>query len=175
MKRYLLSFFLLGTLVMMVVMAKTGATLKTAATPLGILNLEIAYNISKTTAVINAWSPSKELDNISLAKVNTYWDFLFLFFYAGFLFIACKKIAANSTGPVASAGNIIAKAALGAGFLDILENAGMLITLNGYPSSAVSFCTTFISIIKWGLAIIAVIYVLTGLLVLGYRKIKQLK
>jgi len=172
MKKYTIPFFLLGSVVMIYVMAKTGAPLKTPATLHGILDLEFAYNAEKTTVVINAWA---SLDNIVAAKLNTWLDFLFLFFYAGFLFIACKKIAANSTGPVASAGNIIAKAALGAGFLDILENAGMLITLNGYPSSAVSFCTTFISIIKWGLAIIAVIYVLTGLLVLGYRKIKQLK
>lgn len=172
MKRYLLSFFLLGTLVMMVVMAKTGATLKTAATPLGILNLEFAYNISKTTAVINAWTPSKELDNISIAKANTYWDFLFLFFYAGFLFIACKKISTTGKGRFAHAGHIIAKAALVAGFLDILENAGMLFSLNGNLSSTVSLSTTGVSVIKWVLAIIAVLYVLTGLLVNGSRKLK---
>jgi len=173
MKRYLLPFFLLGTLVMMVVMAKTGDTLKTAATPLGILDLEFAYNISKTTTVINAWAPARSgLDNISMAKVNTYWDFVFLFFYTGLLFIACKKISATGKGSFAKAGKFIAKAALVAGFLDILENTGMLISLNGNLSSTVSLSTTVISIIKWGLAFIAVIYVITGLLALGYRKIK---
>ena len=86
--------------------------------------------------------------------------------------MACKKIAANIKGPVAKAGSIIAKSALLAGFLDIIENAGMLLTLNNNGSSAIAFCTTFISIIKWGLAIIAVLYVLTGLLVLAYRRIK---
>lgn len=172
MKKLLLPLFLIGTIAMMVVMLKTGATLKTAETPLGILDLEFAYNTTKTSAIINAWAPTTVLDNIAVAKVNTYWDFLFLFFYAGFLFMACKKIAANLKGPVAKAGNIIAKAALLAGFLDVLENAGMLITLHGHVSSAIAFCTTFISIIKWGLAIIAVLYVLTGLLVLAYRRIK---
>ena len=172
MKKLLLPFFFLGSIAMMVVMLKTSASLKTDATPMGIIDLEFAYNTTKTSAIINAWAPTNELDNISVAKVNTYWDFLFLFFYAGFLFMACKKIAANIKGPVAKAGNIIAKAALLAGFLDVLENAGMLLTLNNQGSSTVAFCTTFISIIKWGLALIAVLYVLTGLLVLTYRRIK---
>ena len=96
-----------------------------------------------------------------------------LFFYAGFLFLACKKIASNIKGPVATAGNIIAKGALVAGFLDILENAGMLYTLSYHDSSAIAFATTFTSVIKWVLALIAVLYVLTGLLVLAYRRIKH--
>ncbi len=171
MKKLLLPFFLTGTLMMMVVMAKTGSTLKTPATPMGILDLEFAYNMSKTVTVLNAWAPTPQLDNITVAKINTWWDFVFLFFYAGFLFIACKKIAATFNGPVARAGNIIAKAAILAGILDILENIGMFITLHGHTSSVVAFGTTFISVIKWLLAIIAVLYVLTGLLVLAYRKI----
>ncbi|HMK05073.1 MAG TPA: hypothetical protein VK489_12805 [Ferruginibacter sp.] len=167
MKKLLLPFFLLGSLLMIYIMMKTGATLKTPATPLGILNLEFAYKESKATAVINAWIPS---GNINAARVNTYWDFVFLFFYSFFLFFACKQIAANLKGTVAKAGNLVAKAALLAGFLDILENAGMLYTLSGTVSDSIAFLTTFISVIKWILAVIAVLYVLTGALVLGYRK-----
>lgn len=170
MQKLLFPFFLIGTIAMMVVMAKTGATLKTDAAPMGILDLEFAYSPNKTTPIINSWI---QTDNISAAKVNTYWDFLFLFFYAGFLFLACKKIATNINGPAAKAGNLIAKAAILAGFLDVFENAGMLLTLNNQGSSAIAFATTFFSVIKWGLVIIAVLYVLTGLLVLAYRKIKS--
>ena len=172
MKKYSLLFFFIGTLVMMVVMAKTGAILKTDAAPMGILNLEFAYNTTKTTTIINSWASINHADVISAAKINTYWDFLFLFFYAGFLFLACKKIATNINGPFAKAGNFIAKGALLAGFLDVLENLGMLITLHRHTSSTVAFCTTFFSVIKWGLALMAVFYMLAGLLVLAYRKIK---
>jgi hypothetical protein len=172
MQKLLLPFFFIGSMAMIVVMTKTGATLKTPATPMGILDLEFAYNTEKTTAVLNAWAPTSGTDNIAAAKINTYWDFLFLFFYAGFLFLACKKIAANIQGPVARAGNLIAKAALLAAVLDIIENACMLLTLNDQGSPTVAFCTTFISVIKWGLALIAVLYVLTGLLALAYRRIK---
>jgi len=169
MQKLLLPFFFVGTIAMMIVMAKTGATLK-PATPHGILDLEFAYNTAKTAAVLKAWAPTNELDNIAVAKTNTYWDFLFLFFYAGFLFIACKKIASKIKGPVSKAGNFIAKGAIWAGFLDILENIGMLLTLSNHGSSAIAFATTFVSVIKWGLAIIAVLYVLTGLLALAFRK-----
>lgn len=169
-KKLLLPFFLIGTIAMMFVMAKTGAILKTPEIPMGILNLEFAYNTAKTTPIINSWASISSTDVITAAKINTYWDFLFLFFYAGFLFLACKKIASNTNGGFSNAGKIIAKGALLAGVLDIIENTGMLLTLNNQGSSAIAFCTTFVSVIKWALAIIAVLYVLTGLLALAFRK-----
>jgi hypothetical protein len=152
---------------MIYVMMTTGAALKTAATPLGILDLEFAYNEIKAVAVVNAWASA---GSIAAAKINTWWDFVFLFFYSFFLFFACKKIAANLKGMVSKAGNMIANASLLAGFFDILENSGMLYTLNGSISDSVAFLTAFFSVVKWILVIIAVLYVLTGTLVLGYRK-----
>ena len=172
MKKLLLPFFFIGTIAMMFVMVKTGAPLKTAATPLGILDLEFAYNSTQVTSIINAWKTPGHPHKIFVAIYNTFWDFLFLFFYAGFLFLACKKIAATVKGPVARAGYLIARGALLAGFLDVLENIGMLISLHGHVSAPVSFLTVFFSVIKWGLVIIAVLYVLTGLLQWAYQKIK---
>ena len=55
---------------MIVVMAKTGATLKTAATPNGILDLEFAYNSTKTTAVTNAWAANNIVDNIAFVALH---------------------------------------------------------------------------------------------------------
>ena len=170
MKKYTIPFFLLGSVVMIYVMAKNGAPLKTPATLHGILDLEFAYNAEKTTVVINAWA---SLDNIVAAKLNTWLDFLFLFFYSLFLFFACKKIAGTFHGMVAKSGQLIAKGALVAGFLDILENMGMLIALNGHISGSIALCTTFVSVIKWVLAIMALLYVLTGVITLGYRIIKN--
>ena len=168
MKKLLLPFFLIGTIAMVMVMNKTGASLKTESTPMGILDLEFAYTATKTSNIITTW---KQTENIHVAIANTYWDFLFIFFYSGFLFLACKKIAANIKGQVAKAGKIIAKGAIFAGFFDVLENTGMLLTLNNDGSETIAFLTTFFSVIKWGLVIIAVLYLLTGLLVLSYRKI----
>ncbi len=157
---------------MMVVMAKTGAPLKTPATPLGILDLEFAYTDIKTTTIINAWYEESHPHKIFVAIYNTFWDFLFLFFYAGFLFLACKKIALNVKGTASKIGNLIARGAIVAGILDVFENIGMLLSLHGHIHQVISFLTVFFSVIKWGLAIIAVLYVLTGLLQWAFQKIK---
>ena len=170
MKKYTIPFFLIGSLVMVYVMTKTGAPLKTPGTLHGILDLEFAYNTAKASTVINAWTSS---GSIAAAKLNTWLDFLFLFFYSFFLFFACKIIAQIFDGAIAKAGHLIAKGALLAGLLDILENTGMLLTLNGHTSASIAFLTTFFSVIKWALALVAVLYILTGVLVSVYRKIKS--
>lgn len=162
MKKFLIPFFLIGSLVMIYVMAKTGQPLKTPVTPQGILNLEFAYNNDKVNTIVNNWTSINTVDTIAAAKLNTWLDFIFLFFYSGFLFIASKRISGLFGGGFGKAGKFIGKAALFAGFLDILENIGMLLSLSGRGSDTIAFCTTFVSIIKWGLALLAVLYVLTG-------------
>jgi hypothetical protein len=111
MKKYALLILLIGTAIMIVVMTKTGATLKTAATPKGILDLEFANSISKVTTVTAAWAPNNEVDNIGAAKTNTWLDFIFLVFYSLFLFLSCKKIGLISNGSFGKAGILIAKGA----------------------------------------------------------------
>lgn len=159
MKKYALLILLIGTCIMIVVMTKTGASLKTATTPKGILDLEFAYNTSKTTIVLNAWAPNSNIDNTGAAKLNTYLDFIFLFFYSLFLFFTCDKIARITKNKT---GSLIANGALYAGLLDVIENAGMLMTLSDGGSGTTAFITTFSSVIKWALAIAAVLYVLVG-------------
>ncbi len=145
-------------------MGKTSATLKTTATPCGILNLEFAYNTTKTAGVINAWEPN---NNITVAKNNTYYDFIFLAFYATFLFFTCKKIAEIKNS---NTGLLIANGAIAAGILDIAENAGMLFTLSGNVSGTVGFITTVCSLIKWVLVITAVAYCLAGIVYIILHK-----
>ncbi len=148
-------------------MAKTGAVLKTPEAPMGILNLEFAYNTSKTTLIINSWASISSVDIITAAKNNTYWDFLFLFFYALFLWYSCKKIAKLNNSKI---GFIIAKGALVAGVLDIGENIGMLVTLFNQPSNTIAILTTILATIKWVLVIIAVLYLLWNIISLGLAK-----
>ena len=172
MQKILLPVFLLGTIIMMLIMAQSSTLLTTPASPLGIINLEFAYNTAKTNDIINAWAPTAASNKIAAAKVNTYSDFLFLFFYAGFLFLGCKAVATNIKRGMAKAGHFIAGATLFAGFADVIENIGMLFSLNGLISPVISFCTALFSVIKWVVVLIALLYILTGLLVLAYRKIK---
>lgn len=153
-------FLASGSFFMMIVMAQTGATLKTPATPLGILNLEFAYSAEKAFAVILAWTGLIPADNVFAAIINTWLDFIFLLFYAPFLYQASKMLAIKHAGLLSSIGTVIAKGALAAGVLDVFENIGMLLTLNGHISNTVSMLTFLFSIIKWLLALAAVLYIL---------------
>ena len=154
-------FIIAGTFIMLYVMISTGKTLKTTATPLGMINLELAYNTSKITDVLTAWSVpgSDSVDNIKVAIKNTWLDFIFLFFYSLFLFYSCKSIAESFNGFLQKTGKFLAIGALYAGLLDIAENAGMLFTLNGFSSNSIALFTSICSAIKWILALSALIYV----------------
>jgi len=171
MKKILIPLFILGTGFMMYIMSQTSTLLKTPETKAGIINLELANTTSKTSAILTAWAPTATTNRIEVAKINTYWDLLFLFFYAGLLYLLCHFIADNTAGAIARAGRLVANAAIVAGICDVMENTGMLFSLNGLVSPIVSGCTAFFSVIKWGLVVIAILYVLVGLLVVGYRKV----
>lgn len=163
-----------GTVIMMVVMAKTGASLKTPATPKGIIDLEFAYSTTKANIVTNAWAwqPGKSTDNNSVARINTYIDFIFLIFYALFLFFTCDRIAWLTKS---NTGERIANGAIWAGLLDVIENAGMLYTLSGHGSGIMAFITTCCALIKWLLVIAAAGYAVVGIIqLLRHKKIRLL-
>lgn len=155
-------FIIAGTLIMMFVMMSTGKTLKTKATPLGIINLELAWNSSRADHVISAWSvPAPgNIDNIKVAIQNTWLDFIFLFFYSLFLFYLCLSISESSKGIIKVTGKLMAMAALNAGMLDIFENAGMLFTLNNFSSNGIALFTAVCSALKWFLVLCSVLYIL---------------
>ena len=162
MKRYSLVFFLVGSLVMIFVLTKTGEPLKTPSTPAGIINLELAFTQAKTETVINTWATINSTDTLAAARLNTWLDFIFIFFYSGLLFLSSKMITRTFAGAFGRAGRLVARAAILAGILDVLENTGMLLSLAGQGSAFISLATGICSAIKWGLALIAVLYVITG-------------
>ena len=162
-----------GTLIMMIVMAKTGATLKTPATPKGILDLEFAYSQTKVATVMTAWADNGSINNVRVAKENTWFDFIFIFFYSLLLSRVCNMIAISSQGLWSGTGRLLAKAALIAGLLDVLENIGMLITLGGHRSGIYAAFTAFSSILKWGIVIITLLYILIAGLVISYTKLTR--
>jgi len=165
-------FLVAGTFIMMYIMAVTGRSLYTSETPRGIVDLEFAYNNARTQAVLDAWSPvnSNGIDNIKVAIKNTWLDFIFLFFYSLFLFYCCKSISESYEGFINKLGTFFAMGALNAGLLDIGENAGMLITLNGFPSGSISLLTAIFSVIKWSLALAALAYIIIAGFSLLFKK-----
>jgi hypothetical protein len=162
MKNSVLFILLLGTLAMAWVMSDTGKPLVTAFTPHGIVDLELAYNTEKTNAVTSSWAKVTPVDAIAAAKRNTELDFVFIAFYSLFFFTASQKLSRKFAGAFGKAGKYFAKGALVAGFMDVLENTGMLLSLSGKGSGLVSLCTATCSLFKWAIVVFLVLYVLTG-------------
>ncbi len=168
-------FLITGTIVMMYIMSVTGKSLKTPDTPLGILHLELAYTGNKTNVIMEAWSYTGPIENnnINQAIKNTWLDFIFIFFYSLLLFYCCKIITENFSGFFYKAGKVMAFASLNAGLLDILENAGMLLSLNGYISNSVSLFTATFSVLKWTLVLCVMLYIVIAAPFFIYKKLKK--
>jgi len=162
MRKYILYFFLAGSLAMVFVMSRSGAPLKTAGTPHGIIDLEFANTPAKIDTVLKYWAPQASMNLTHTATENTFLDFIFIFFYAGFFYLAAKKISRSFAGAFGRTGKLIAKAALLAGFFDVLENTGMLLTLSQQGSATIAMATFICSVIKWTLVAITLGYVLMG-------------
>ncbi|MEO6233168.1 MAG: hypothetical protein ABJB11_01545 [Ferruginibacter sp.] len=170
MNKLLFLFLLCGAVFMMVVMAKTGSSLKTAETPNGILDLELANTGLKTNNVIREWKTVTNNDVVYNAKLNTWLDFVFIFFYSFFIFYCCKILAVNSTGFLKNIGHRLTRAILFAGLFDIFENTGMFLSLNGHISDTNSIFTAVCSASKWLIVIFALLYIVIGGGVLLYQK-----
>jgi hypothetical protein len=162
-----------GTLVMVFIMGSTGKPLKTPATPGGILHLEFAYNQQKAEAILQAWStPVAALNTtgttdmrskINQAKINTWWDFLFLFFYSYLFYTLCFFVYEQfKPSRFGNAGRQLAKLSIIAGLLDIVENIFMFSVLNHTYVNWYLPIMVFVSSLKWLLVAVILLYCLIG-------------
>lgn len=154
---------------MIIIMSGSGKQLKEVTT-CGILDLEFAYTAEKSGAVVNAWSNAGVMP---AAFLNTWLDFIFLFFYSLLLFTFCKRLNVITNNSFNSAGSYLARGAIAAGFLDILENTGMLLTLNHLNNDAISLLTAIFSIIKWILVLAAILYLVVAAGIFLIKKVIQ--
>lgn len=161
-------------LVMIWIMTNTGNPLKTGTTALGILNLELAFDKNITNTIIQYWNQQQL---ISIAKKNTYYDFIFLWTYTALFYFLCRQTAKqfriNSFSWKMSF--LLSSAAIIAGLMDILENIGMLFSLSGYISQGTTLFTFSASIFKWCLVagIIAWLIIASFLLVFRWLAKKE--
>ncbi len=157
---------IVGTAFMIKMMLVTGSDLKTPNTPNGILNLEFANTTAKATTVINAWEDSL----LITAKVNTWWDFVFLFFYSFLFFNLCKWIHHLLKNKYGKLGLFFAKLSIITAMLDIAENLFMLKVLSrNYTPIDLTLMTTA-SYIKWIFVIAIILYCLIGFIIVLSNK-----
>lgn len=172
-KKFSILILLPGTIVMIFIMVMTGKPLNTRETPCGILNLELASTKHQVQLVIASWRKKSSINNdfVQAAKINTWFDFAFLFFYSLLLFAFCSslsRLVANKL--MASVLSFFAAVALVAGGLDIVENIGMLLSLSGIITQSITLITFLASIIKWALVLGVMASLLIGVVVFLFSR-----
>ena len=63
-----------------------------------------------------------------------------------------------------NAGLFFSKAIFGAALLDMCENGGMLLTINGNSNSTIVLLTSACSAVKWAIVLLTILYILMALL-----------
>jgi len=167
------------TLAMMFLLLETGKTLVSPYTPLGIVNLELARSKSSVRNILNIWSTpnghGNEIDNIKVARQNTYWDFVFILCYVVFFILSARHIKSwfHKRSFWATVSPTIMICCISAGILDILENIGMLASLHRYIQTWVIYSTFLCSMLKWVLVGLILLYL--GSAVLFKLSLKKTK
>lgn len=161
-------FLFSGTIIMILIMRSSGSSLITEATPAGIINLEVANTKLKVQLVLNAWQNySDEVKNLTdVARLNTYLDFIFLLFYSLFLYTCCRCLSSYlfTYFKLKKWLKNFAWLALLAGFLDVFENFGLLISLSSGAKESIAMATALASILKWTLVATILLLLISGLL-----------
>ena len=168
-------FVLAGTLLMAFIMGDLGAPLKGPGTPLGIIDLELAFNSERATAILQNWTYTYAggITRSAIAISHTWLDFVFIFFYSFFLFFGNKSISETFSGWAASLGKIAAMLSLYAGLFDIVENLGLLAMLKGYTGNFIPEITGAFSFIKWILILYSIFYIITFGAISVFRRKKK--
>ena len=162
--KLILKLLIAGTLLSILIMSYTGRPLKQSSSGFkSILSLEFANTAAKAEAVVNTWQSESHGGKTLLehAKINTYWDFMFIFFYSTTLFFAHWSLPKSGNKSLQILFTCLGVASLVAGVLDIIENTGMLRSMDHIVSDRNASITSVCAWIKFILVSISI----SGLLI----------
>jgi hypothetical protein len=134
-----------------------GASLFTAESKGGIVDLEMADTPEKLQHLLAIW-------NKQVAVNNIYIDFLFIPCYALFLAVCCKYMAEKIVRPSYQIwANRLVKLLVVAALFDVVENILMLMSIAGNYTTETLLLTRLIASSKFLLVGLAILYILFGL------------
>jgi hypothetical protein len=127
----------------------------------GIVPFEVAGTTDRAREFLDEWGPGRR----DTVRASLLVDYPYLIAYSVFLSLVCAAVAdMNSRRPgFAGAGTIAAWAAIAAGVFDALENAALLLVLEGGPEQPWPALAAAFAVLKFACAIGATLYALTGL------------
>lgn len=162
--------FLCATVLVEVVLTLSGANLKTAAAPLGIISYELALDIEKAQFIVNSWDRNASIS----ASFNIGFDYLFLVFYSTTIAFACIWLA-NLVGSIGfmKISYLIAWLQWLAAILDVAENTALYFFLQSPTQALLPPIAFWCAVCKFLLVGIGLLCSLVGLVLFLYKKLKN--
>jgi hypothetical protein len=130
----------------------------------GIVPFELAEDGREARRILAMWGPSGR----KAARTSLLVDYVFLVLYSALLALACLYLGGHAddrhVGWLATAGVLVAWAALAAGLLDAVENTALLRVLHaGQPANATVSVAHWAARVKFVLVSLCVLYLLIGI------------
>jgi hypothetical protein len=154
-------FFAILSLVLMVQLRGFDDTLRTDETPRGIVGYELAWSAARADSMLVVW---KRVDALETAKVSLGVDFAFLLSYP-VLFATSIGLLRRNRPPsrLMAIGTTLERAVLLCIPFDAIENLALWRMIDHGASEEMAHLATIASILKFGLVIAAIVWVVAAL------------
>ena len=132
-----------------------------------IVEFELAGTVSKSTDIINAWTPLERIH----AGFSLGFDFLYMPIYSTTIALTCVWAATVfRSGVWKSIGRALAWGLWLAAILDAIENLALMSNLFGSPIEPFPALAALCAALKFGLILAGLLYVVVGV---GSRLVKR--
>jgi hypothetical protein len=162
-KKFFISLFIL-TIAIMVIMNVIGSSLTTPSATSGIVSFELAFTPARAQQIISSWSMDDQLRAAFIQGL----DFLFPLVYSVALGLGClmtANVLCTRGKPLKGLGVSLAWALVVAAICDYIENIALVAILFGRLQSPFPEIAGGCAVIKFGLILVAVVYILYGLVI----------
>jgi len=136
--------------------------------PNGIISLELANTLERSTEIINSWSNLSQ----TYAGLSLGFDFLFLFIYSLFIALLVHKLNERLWKGVSfyKLGGVLIWSMYLVAIFDIIENVSLIkLLIGGRQQFWVSIAYCF-AIVKFILIGVSILYILTNSFILLFKK-----
>ncbi|RLD76842.1 MAG: hypothetical protein DRJ07_15620 [Bacteroidetes bacterium] len=158
-------------LISIAVMRYFDSFLITEKSPNGIVSFELAKESYMANEMTLAWDTTAKI----AAGLSMGFDFLFLIIYASFISFLILKINKYLflNGDKSGLGKVFLALPFLAAFFDIIENIALIKLLLGDMQQKWSLIAYYFAVTKFGILLIAIAYILIGVVVLGFKRLKK--
>ena len=160
MHKRLFWFFLILTILATLVLQSVDGALQTAAAPQGVVSYELAGSADVAGQILASWDANARLH----AAFSLGFDYLYMLAYTVTLALVALWLAAGRKGIIRTTGILLAWGMGVAGLADALENYFLWRMLVMGPADAAAMAARWAALLKFGLILLAFLYIIVVLI-----------